>query len=266
MKTTITIAILILTSFLSFSQIKKPKNMNFIPMGTLVIKNDTITREVSINAFWMSEEITNKEYREFINSLKNNPNDSIGVIDFNKFEKTKNKKEVLKFSSYRDILENVIDTSVWNSDNQYKNYFNDKKFDDYPVVGVTFTNAVLYCCWKTKMENEENKKKNSPYTTIYRLPFEAEWEYVATKSSSEQTREITKAKSGVKNEFGLYHLNDNVSEWTLSSAENGEKIIKGSSWKAIRKPDERIQVKNEFRDNATGFRIVKSYLEKINER
>lgn len=265
MKTTITITIFIFSSFLSFSQIKKPKNMNFIPMGTIVMKSDTITKEVSINAFWMSEEITNKEYREFIKSLKDNPNDSIGVIDFDKFGKNKNKKEAIKIFSYREILENVIDTSVWNSDNKYRNYFNDKKFDNYPVVGVTYTNAVFYCCWKTKMENEKNKKENLPYTTIYRLPFEAEWEYVASKSSNEPTKEIAKAKSGVKNEFGVYNLNGNVSEWTLSTTLNGEKIIKGSSWKNIRKTDEKIQVKTDFRDNATGFRIVKSYLEK-NER
>jgi len=260
MKTTITLAILTLTSFFSFSQIKKPKNMSFVPMGTIVVKNDTTTKKISIDAFWMSEEVTNKEYREFINSLKNNPNDSIGIIDFNKFKETKNKKEALKLYSYRDILANVIDTSVWNSDKNLKNYFTDKKFDDYPVVGVTFLNAVLYCCWKTKMENEINKNKGLLNVMVNRLPTETEWEYAARNSPDAQTKKITKAKSGKKNAFGLYNLNDNVSEWTSSTSENGEVIIKGSSWKTERKLNERVLVKPEFRDNATGFRIVKSYV------
>ncbi len=259
MKTTTPFVIFVLISFYSFSQRMNPKNMSFVPMGSLVVKNDTTTRTVSIAAFWMSEEVTNKEYRAFINSLKDNPNDSIGIMDLKKFKETKNKKDALNFYSYREILENVLDVSVWDTDNYFKNYFTDKKFDDYPVVGISYMNAVAYCCWKTKTENEINKKKGIPYVAENRLPTEAEWEYAATNSTHVNTKIITKVKSGKRNAYGLYNMNDNVAEWTLLTTETGEKVIRGSSWKTERKVSERFFVKPEFRDNATGFRMVKSY-------
>ena len=266
MKTTTALAFFILISFYSFSQRTKPNKMSLVPKGTFVVKEDTTSRKISIDAFWMSEEITNKEYREFIMSLKNNPKDSIGIIDYKKLKDVKNKNAALKTHSYQEILQNVIDTSVWNSDKNFKNYFNDKKFDNYPVVGVTFMNAVFYCYWRTKTENELRNDKGLPFTMNYRLPQEIEWEYAATNSiaplETEIYKVIKKVNSGNKSDFDLHNHNDNVSEWTASTAENGDKIIKGSSWKTYRKLSDRVSAKPSFRDNSTGFRIVKSYVGK----
>ncbi len=264
MKTS-TLTVLLLISFYSFSQKSKPNNMNFVSNGILVVKEETTTREINIDAFWMSDEITNKEYRDFINSLKENPKDSLAILDLKKFTETKNKKDALNMYSYHEILQNVIDTSVWNSDTKFKSYLTDKKYENFPVVGVTFINAVFYCNWKTKVENEIKKTQGKPFVVMNRLPTEFEWEYVAINSfsptGSEKMHEINRVKSGKKNSFGLYNLNDNISEWTLSQNERGERVIKGSSWKIERKANERIFAKPEFRDNTTGFRIVKSYIE-----
>lgn len=49
-------------------------------MGTYT-KN---SKEVSVDAFWISNEVTNKEYRAFLESLKENPNDSIRIFDLKK--------------------------------------------------------------------------------------------------------------------------------------------------------------------------------------
>lgn len=236
--------------------------MCFVPNGTLVTKEDGTHREVPIDAFWMSELITNREYREFINALKTNPNDSIVIIDFQRYKETNDKELSTKHYSFQEVLVDVLDTSVWNANANYKNYFADKKFDNYPVVGVSYNNAIFYCAWRTQMENEVNRKKGLPFAVANRLPNEAEWEYVAKIAPNVYTKEISKVKSGKKNKYGLHNLNADVSEWTSSLALNGDRIIKGSSWETDRQLNDRLVVKSDFRDNATGFRMVKTYVER----
>ena len=260
MKTNITLSLLLLSSLYSFSQVLKPKNMCFIPKGTLTTKVDGGHREVPIDAFWMSELITNREYREFINALKVNPNDSIVIIDFQRYKETNDKELSTKRYSFEEVLVNVLDTSVWDSNAKYKNYFADKRFDNYPVVGVSYSNAVFYCAWRTQMENEVNRKKGLPFAVANRLPNEAEWDYVAGISANIKTNEISKVKSGKKNKYGLHSLNGNVSAWTSSSVPNEGIIIKGTSWKTDRQLNDRLVVKPDYKDNATGFRLVKTYV------
>jgi len=37
-----------------------------------------------------------------------------------------------------------------NLSKDYKNYFTDNKYNDYPVVGVSFKLAEYFCIWKTE--------------------------------------------------------------------------------------------------------------------
>lgn len=271
MKKTI-LYILVLITFQCFSQssntkkrfVPTPKGMSFVPMGSFITGNDTLKKTVSVDAFWISNEITNKEYREFISDLKNNPKDSLVIIDYNKMKETSNIDEEKTYFIYKEILTHAIDQTVWQNDAKYKNYFTDKKYDDYPVVGVSYQGAVLYCAWKTKEENELRKNKGLGFIQDYRLPCKFEWEYAALGSMKEpqaieKDNEINKSKSGKKNNYGLYNFYGNVSEWTTNN-KNENYILKGASWKNERKLDECIVVKSDFKDNATGFRIVISYL------
>ena len=263
MKKTI-LFILVLISFQCFSQSSKPKNMSFIPMGSFITGNDTLKKTISVDAFWMSNEITNKEYREFILDLKNNPKDSLVFIDYKQMAETGNIDKASTFYIYEEILTYAIDQTIWKNDEKYKNYFNDKKYDNYPVVGVSYQGAVLYCVWRTKKENELRKNKGLGFIQDYRLPCESEWEYAALGSLKEPqipetSNDISKSKSGKKNNYGLYNFYGNVSEWTTGN-KNETRIIKGSSWKNEKKLNEHIEAEPDFKDNATGFRIVMSYL------
>ncbi|NJK97881.1 MAG: hypothetical protein HC905_25890 [Bacteroidales bacterium] len=53
---------------------KTPKDMVFVPQGSFVMKiiddGDSLNRMVHLDAFWMSNEITNAEYKLFVNFLK----------------------------------------------------------------------------------------------------------------------------------------------------------------------------------------------------
>jgi hypothetical protein len=164
-----------------------------------------------------------------------------------------------------DILDNLIDQTVlYKLDNKYKDYFTNKKYDYYPVVGVSKKAAEYYCIWKTEKENYQRKEQGLPPNQAYRLPFEQEWDYVAqqsldNKKSNKSIIVLQKSNEGIANTWGLTHLDDNVSEWVSSSRETNA-IARGGSWKTDANITERQVLDPNSKEGYIGFRIVQSYL------
>jgi gliding motility-associated lipoprotein GldK len=136
-------------------------------------------------------------------------------------------------------------------------YFNHPGYNDYPVVGVSYEQAVAFCAWRT----EQLKKSLDPAfrNTIepYRLPTEAEYEYAARAGKNEYkypwasdgvtgdkgcflgnfkpgdgdyTKDghliTSKVATFSPNEFGLYDMAGNVAEWTSTAyQESGPEIM-----------------------------------------
>jgi len=168
MKSLLLIVFISLTHF-SIAQTKETlpkiiaKNWVYIPKldfeTTGIIGNDTINfdsrdRHIQTDAFFISSlEISNKAYHQFIN-------------------------EFGKAGMLPDTNSWVTDFKVSYNGPMLTHYFSHPKYDDYPVVGVSQTQALAYCQWLqdgfNKQLKESSKYKN--YECSVTLPTQTQWE------------------------------------------------------------------------------------------
>jgi gliding motility-associated lipoprotein GldK len=213
------------------------------------------------------------------------------------------------------------DTTSWIKDFNYSynepmhnDYFWHDAYADYPVVGVSWEQAKAFSHWRTMYKNnyQRSRKKNGQRVASFRLPSEAEWEYAARGGlesatypwggpytmdskgcflanfkpnrgdyASDNALYTVEAKSYWPNDYGLYNMAGNVSEWTDSSYDKGaynfdmglnpnvsdstnlRKVTRGGSWKDIayflRVSARDYEYKDEKR-SYIGFRTVQDYL------
>ena len=238
----------------------EPSDMVFVPMGSFVLKrtNGNVTKElnVSTDAFWMKEtEVSVKEYNVYLESLRKNSS-----------------KEV-----YNSALPDINKAP-------FKDYFSEKKYLNFPMVGITFTQANNFCKWKTETENAKLKSDGKPPVDSYRLPTEVEWIYASFgMESPDNVSKIIKdyldeTKKSEPNNLSLYNMFDNVSEWTdtpfneetylediqASSFTNPNMlidkiIVKGENYKS-EKEVEKIILNGNLSYGYVGFRYVRTYL------
>lgn len=148
---------------------------------------------------------------------------------------------------YPDTLTWIRDIRFSFNDPKMRMYFSDPNFADYPVVGVSWEQAVAFCHWRTHLFNSVHKTKSEPF----RLPTEAEWEFAAKgrnkdaifpwagnrlfdekqncfKANFKQARGNYVNDAGVTtrpvrsyrrvpNANGLYDMAGNVAEWTSTA-------------------------------------------------
>jgi sulfatase modifying factor 1 len=107
--------------------------------------------------FISSIEITNRQYRDFLNDLK-----------------AKGETEKLKRAK--------VDTGKWEAHFYYNDphpfesyYFQHPAYDNYPVVNISKEGAILYCAWLTEKYNAKAKMK-----VRFALPTEEQWILAAT--------------------------------------------------------------------------------------
>jgi len=217
------------------------------------------------------------------------------------------------------------DTTCWVNDftNSYNdpylyNYFSHPAYNAYPVVGITWEQAIAFCHWRTAYLNSELGSRKQK-ALEYRLPTEAEWEFAARgkqktgkypwKSNKTDTERgcyyanfkpseggytndghiiTSKIASYPSNEYGLYDMAGNVSEWTSSTWSasayedvsdlnpsiqdnasktdayiNKRKVVRGGSWKDaahfIQVNERSYEYQNEDR-SYIGFRCVRSLI------
>lgn len=179
---------------------------------------------------------------------KNAAQDFDWKTDYNRHSKKKhNRADYIK----RDSIRIYPDTLVWVRDFSYsynepmtRNYFWHPAFDDYPVVGIAWKQAMAFSYWRTCLWNTYEEVN----TEDFRLPTEHEWEYAARGGHdlvpypwggpyirnakgcllanfkpgrgdypSDGGLYTVRADAYFPNDYGLYNMAGNVAEWTSSA-------------------------------------------------
>jgi len=148
-------------------------------------------------------------------------------------------------------------------------YFVHPAYNNYPVVGVSYLQATLYCQWYS----DANGQRKDEYQIVYRLPMEWEWERAASVVAEKRSKKSSGSpvnnnfmrnskgayianfrpsannfgqdgamypapvQSYYTNDAGCYNMQGNVAEWTSTAivyrvgeyTEEGH-IIKGGAW------------------------------------
>ena len=226
-----------------------------------------------------------------------------------------------KWSDYKEI-EVYPDTTVWYKDFSYSynepmhnDYFWHDAYSEYPVVGVSWEQAKAFAHWRTFYKNQYQRKARKYINLVsdYILPTETEWEYAARGGLeraeypwggpytyddkgcflanfkpergdyiADQILYTAEAESYWPNDYGLYNMSGNVSEWTDSNYEkaandfvaglnptiegsddNQLKVVRGGSWKDVAhflKVSTRDYETKSKKRSYIGFRTVQSYL------
>ncbi|MGB0888036.1 MAG: SUMF1/EgtB/PvdO family nonheme iron enzyme [Vicingaceae bacterium] len=194
-----------------------------------------------------------------------------------------------------EYIKTLPDTTVWEIKQEYnapyvKLYLRHPAYRDYPIVGITYEQALDYCKWRTNrvkesFEKRKGKDKKSIFPTEFkcRLPTKKEWESVAKIGYSDKVFKKIEGKYEGKhrtnffrnesikesienngadvtapifsywpNKLGVYNLKGNVAEMTLEKG-----IAKGGSWVHTK---EETTIEKDFKYTSPqswlGFRCV----------
>jgi gliding motility-associated lipoprotein GldK len=257
-------------------------------------------KQVTIGSFYMDDsEITNNEYRQFIDRLME---DSVSVLG----------EDVIKEEYYPDTTVWVKDFAHHLGDPLQDYYYWHPGYDDYPVVGVDWEAAKYFSKWRTQYWNDYRSSVGEVPMPAFRLPSEAEWEY-----SARGGRDMAKypwgnpyvrnakgcmlanfkpgrgnfyddgfaytapAMSYFPNDYGLFDMSGNVAEWcedafnpasvplvwdlnpTFFDEDEHRKVTRGGSWKDVAYYLETGTRSYEFKDSTRayiGFRNAMTHL------
>ncbi len=219
---------------------------------------------------------------------------------------------------YPDTLAWIRDFSYSYNEPMTKQYFWHPTYDHYPVVGVNWVQARAFNVWRTQYLNSYLAGRDQPFAMDFELPSEAQWEYAARGglehspypwggpymrnsegcflANFKPLRGNYTDDGGLytviagyypPNDYGLYDMAGNVSEWTRNAYDESfynfahdlspdyqyeaaeddppslkRKVVRGGSWKDI---GYFLQVSTrtyEYQDTAKsyiGFRSIQTY-------
>lgn len=273
------------------------------------------------------EELYFPENERFWGKRTVNPDKLVYHYEWINFKKAAKNRNIPRSSLIvKEEAKIYPDTLCWIRDFTYsynepmsRKYFWHPAFDNYPVVGVNWNQANAFAMWRTNLWNGFRRQMGEIDAEDFRLPIESEWEYASrggrknspypwggpyirnTKGCilanfkpgrgnypEDGGMYSVKADSYWPNDYGLYNMGGNVSEWTSSTfyesayqfvhdlnpdirylAEDGDpealkrKVVRGGSWKDIAYFLQNGTRDWEFQDSSKsyiGFRCAMTFL------
>ena len=235
---------------------------NVRPPGTVKIVD---------NFFFDEGEITNIDWKEYLNSLCEAYGKESSI-----YKEAKPHKDVW--------TKNGVNNKPFE-----ETYFDHPSYDYYPVVGISHEQARLFCIWRTERVKEMLKEYDVVHRDFeYRLPTQTEWELVAraghNKKQKKLLRKFEKKKnyegalkicnmifgqksevsmiapnrSYLPNKYGIYNLYGNVAEMVAepnvavggSFLHNFEEIVPSNKKLAYDRPERWLGFRSvcEFKD------------------
>lgn len=125
---------------------------------------------ITVKEFEISQQVTLKEYKDYLNAVKKDSSETF----------------------YRSQLP---DTSIGSADVRAK-YLNDKQYENFPVLGISWEDAMNYCKWKTMSTQKDSIK------VLYRLPHCSEWLAAYSYLQTSKTK---------------HDFNVNYSDWSINT-------------------------------------------------
>lgn len=177
--------ILILTIVFIFPQFDIFKKKEVPPPGTIKVRENFYTDQT---------EVRNADYLEFLYWMK--------------------RKYGYSSTEYKSALP---DTNLWVIFKPHQHlYLRDKAYKEYPVVGVSFEQAQVYCKWRSDMVNANiyAREKNLTFQALdtmdmklvkkifeYRLPTKSEWEEIASFDYDKKTKAKIEKEKKINGNF-----------------------------------------------------------------
>lgn len=211
---------LILTSS---SIILTTSNLIIIPTQNLnlyELLGDTTRPDFSkeVKEFEISSFVTYKEYKEYLQSIKSDSSEN--------FYQTQLPDKNIAPPEIRNI------------------YLTSNEYDNYPVLGISWDNAMNFCKWKSLKDNSKE------INFIYRLPYASEWLSAYSFLTSNK----------INND-----LNKKYSDWLLNSKDESHYDFTGESKKRFLYDYIILHRKEDPQALKRKFVIGKSYLFQLEE-
>ena len=166
------------------------------PLTSNLVSKPMPYARARISDFYMDEtEVSNLEYRKYLaileernNELNEYSSEEPPVFDINSsnlvfytlkynLEKQLDEEYIKNARPDMDVIKSGFENTM--AEVYMSDYFDNESYNYYPVVGITYNQAVEFTKWRTLYMNEYRAENGLQMSPSFSLPSYAQWQYAA---------------------------------------------------------------------------------------